>query len=151
MTILGNDDKSAGTYVAVKYNWDTRKALQALQERISVPNPVEPSEFHTTVVYSRKSIAWDPELKLEVEAKPKGFQCWDTHDKKKCLVLLIDCPFLHERWQEAMDKGATYDFDDYRPHISLSYDIGEDFDAKSIEVPDFPMVITHEYVKKIND
>ena len=38
------------------------------------------------------------------------------------MVAKLDCKGAHELFNHAIDLGATYDFPEYNPHITLSYD-----------------------------
>jgi hypothetical protein len=48
-----------------------------------------------------------------------------------------------------MEKGATYDFPDYKCHITLSYDIG-DLTVDDLHKPDFPIILDHEYKEDLD-
>jgi hypothetical protein len=137
-----------GTYVGVNFSEETVLALEEYQHAIALPNPLPHSEFHTTLVYSQLSIPWDPQTDLDVEAKIIGTTTFDARDGKRCFVILLECPWLQERFDKAMALGATYDFPEYKPHITLSYDIG-DFDINSVVDPDFPIKIIEEYKKPL--
>lgn len=128
--LKGEDEKQQGTYVAVKFDDDTIKRLESYIKDNDIPNAVKSSKFHTTVIYSRK---YCPDLKskgkMETEwvGKPKKLEIWENGDKtSKCLVLTYDCPELSKRHKQLMtDHKATYDFPDYKPHVTLSYDVGD--------------------------
>ena len=148
MKVSEVEKKPTGTYVSVGFSDDTVDRLRELQEELDIPNPLDPEEFHTTIAYSRKPIEWD-EIDCEgVEAKPLRLEKWKTHSEDKhCLVLLLDCPHLQDRFDKAMDLGATFDFPEYKPHITLSYDVGDDFDTDSADssILDFAIQLAHEY------
>lgn len=144
-----NEVESEGTYVCVNFSDVTIEALNALVKDLGIDEATRPDDFHATVVYSRKSIPWKKADELDIEAKITGYTIFDTRDGKKCLVLLIDSPWLHERFERAMSLGATYDFPEYKPHITLSYDYG-DADAPET-VPTFPIVIASEHVSSLRD
>ena len=57
-------------------------------------------------------------------------EIWDT-PKGSALILCLDSEYLKQRHGLSMILGATYDFPDYKPHITLSYNLG----AQYIEVP----------------
>lgn len=132
-----------GLYVAANFHEDTVRALADLQQQIAVPNPIDPDKFHCTIVYSRVTIPWDAKADLSHVARPSGWEVFNTRDGKRVLVLLLDSEFLHERFEEAMGMGATYDFPDYKPHITFSYDIG-DQEIGDLPVPDIEILISHE-------
>lgn len=72
-------------------------------------------------------------------------------DGRQCLVLELDAPAVVERHLELMSlyPELTYDFDQYLPHITLSYDIGT-FDASALELPNFVCVLGDEYVEDLD-
>lgn len=132
-----------GTYAAVKFDKATVDAIQDYIDENQLPNPVAPAKMHTTVLYSRK---YCPKYKAQGEilphwtGKPIGFEVWESQGKlrdeptKRCLVLRYECDALSDRHKELMkEHDATYDFPDYKPHITLSYDIG---DIDEDELPD---------------
>lgn len=137
-------ESAVGTYVAANFSEDSVKALTKLQEEIGVPNPVSPEDFHTTIVYSRIPIEWET-MDHDVPAKVVGYRVFETgEDHTKCLVLEIDCPSLTERFEESMEKGASFDFPSYIPHITLSYDIG-DFSIDDLDPPKLEIIVTSEF------
>lgn len=141
----------SGLYVAVKFSKETINDLENLVNELvehGMSNPVD--DFHATVVYSRKNIDWDTATDIDETARPIGFEKFDTKEDKKCLVLLLTSDYLSRRFNLAMEKGATYDFDDYRPHITLSYDCG-DFDISKLSIPDFTVHISEEYSSPLED
>lgn len=131
-----------GTYVGAHFSKESIHALVELQEEIGVPNPVPPTDFHTTIVYSRNTIDWTPAV-LNVSAGVVGYRVFG--DETRILVLELDCPTLTDRFEEAMDSGATYDFPEYIPHITLSYDIG-DFNIDVLNPPTLRLIVAQEFV-----
>lgn len=136
-------EDTRGTYAAVKFDKDTVDSLQDYIRENQIPNPVAPTKMHTTLLYSRKFCP-DYEAQGKISpawiGEPIGLEVWDTNGKlrdeptKRCLVLKYKCKDLTERHEFLMDEhDATYDFPDYKPHITLSYDIGS-LDEK--ELPD---------------
>ena len=136
-----------GTYVAVKFDETTLKFIAEYQSRNGIPNPVSQEEIHSTIVYSRTPIIWTPaeNLDIEVDTTDSIIEIWDTHDSTRCLVWHYYSAYQHRRFKEAMAKGATYDFPEYKCHITLSYDVG-DFDESQLFKPAFNIVLDHEYV-----
>lgn len=120
-----------GTYVAVKFDEDTIKSLQQYLKDNKIPNGLHPHKLHTTVLYSKKHCP-DYESLGEYEdpliGHPDELVIWETSDEEKanCLVLKYRCPDLVRRHEELMDEhNATYDYDTYHPHVTLSYDCGD--------------------------
>lgn len=119
-----------GTYAGVDVDEDTEEAITAFMEANDIPNPIPPKKLHTTLLYSRKHL---PEYKAQGKIDPPyigvptELEIWKTQDKQaNCLVLKYDCPELVERHKFLMkEHGATFDYEQYTPHLTLSYNIGE--------------------------
>ncbi len=153
VTELGKD----GTYIAVKFSRKTQNALKALAKDLGVDNTVAREKMHCTVVYSRKPFK-DFTIHGKMEkpwvGKAKDLEIFETQSGSRALVLRFDAPELKER-HEYFEKehGATYDFDEYKIHTTLSYDVGpdwkipKDYDVKKL-VDD--MEIVEEYYEALN-
>lgn len=139
-----------GSYVAVKYDDESRDKLYEFAEKMNLPNLLPKSKYHTTLIYSRK---YNPDIKEDqslypLKIKGKELHVFDTQDNKRALVMKFDSPELVERHNFLMSEyQLQYDYDEYIPHITLSYDIGDmdvDFSGK------FPiMTVTEEYVEDL--
>lgn len=146
------EEQAPGTYVGVRFTPETIEGLTAFQKEIGVPNPLNPEKFHATVVYSREPVEWTPQTDLTKEdVEASGWDVFENRrDGTKCLVLRLSSEFLQERFDTAIEAGATHDFPDYKPHITLSYDIGT-FETRKLALPEFPIVLDHEYVEPLRD
>lgn len=128
-----------GTYAGVKFSDDTSKLIKQYLDDNKIPNAISPNKLHTTLLYSRKHL---PDYKAigtypkPLIGTPGNFDVWKSNNEDgsstNCLVVEFDCPELSKRHDELMDEHkATYDFPDYKTHITLSYDIG-DMDIKDL-------------------
>jgi hypothetical protein len=142
-----------GTYAGVHFDKTTLNAIKKFIEDNDIPKPVPANKLHTTLLYSRKYLPeYKPAGKLEepMIGKPSGFEKWpsqpdDEGNVAMCLVLRYDCPELVDRHKSLMEEhDATYDFDEYKPHITLSYDVG-DLQCKNIPTFDGEIKIVEEY------
>lgn len=142
-----------GSYAGVRFSTTTTKALEQYIEDNKIPNPLDAEHFHTTLLYSRKFLPdYEPAGKYKVPfvGTPKILEVWpsqpDENGKvKNCLVLTYDCPKLYQRHHKLMNQhGATYDFDEYKPHVTLSYDIG-DFKIDKLSEFEEDLEIVEEY------
>lgn len=148
-----------GTYAAVTFDGDTNKMLVNFCKDNNIPNPLNENDFHCTVTYSRKHLPdYDPLTTIDPswQAKADHFEVWESGANAfkdhvtHCLVLKLNCPELHERFKYAMDDlGATYDYDEYKPHVTLSYDVGEEFDHESLPMPGNISIVS-EYTEDLN-
>jgi hypothetical protein len=141
-----------GIYVAVKFKKETLDKIDEYQRRNNIPNPVPKEDLHSTIVYSRANIDWIPEerINLKVNTDTSVLETWDTRGGSRCLVWHYYSSFQHKRFDEAMAKGATYDFPEYKCHITLSYDVG-DFNSDDLHKPDFPILLDYEIVEELDD
>lgn len=138
-----------GTYGQVMFTDATRKKLHEFAKKHDIPNPLEPDEFHTTVIYSREPVKFYKPHNFRscpITVDRKTF-AWDMFgDTKNTLVLKFESYFLNWRHYAARALGATYDFPEYIPHVSLSYG-AEGFDPKNLPLPTFDLYINQETVK----
>lgn len=116
-----------GTYSYAVFSRETKQALHSYTSKLSIPNAVRPDKFHVTVLYSNKTLEdYVPASVYNHELTATGvkFAVWPTNTTP-CLVLILDCPDLVNHHLFLMKKyDAEYDFPEYIPHVTLSYDIG---------------------------
>lgn len=128
-----------GTYVGVRLSKESIEKVLAVIKKLNVPEPVKVSEMHLTVIFSRKHLPdFKPRGKLDepIIIKPKKLDIFPSGGDEdiNVLVIVMDAPDLVNRHEEVMDEHkATYDFPEYIPHMTLSYDCG-DFDYKSHDI-----------------
>lgn len=147
-------ENERGVYVAVKYNQSTCDDLLEFIKEYKIPSSLKAEDFHTTLIYSRK---WDDIDDLnddmgdsEIVAYPKELHVFETFDNKRALVILLDCPYLDERHKYLMQRySLTYDYPEYIPHITVSYDIGDTEIPKDVKFPKF-FRIQSEYQEDLN-
>lgn len=138
-------ESEKGTYAGARFDTDTVNRVKAFAVKHEIPNRVPRSKMHSTILYSRKYL---PEYKPQgtytepLIGKPTQFDVWESQpdddgNKSNCLILQYDCPELIDRHKTLMDEHeAEYDYDEFKPHMTLSYDIGDldvsKFDPSSI-------------------
>lgn len=152
--ILKEEKEQKGIYVAVKYTQSACDDLLDFIKKYQIPSVLKAEDFHTTLIYSKKYADikdLDDDIgDSEIVAEPTELHVFETFDKKRALVIKLDCPYLDERHKYLMQKyNLTYDYDEYIPHITLSYDIGDMEIPKDIEFPKF-FRIQAEYQEDLN-
>lgn len=148
---IKEDITNTGTYVAVKWSNHIGKYLRDVFK--DMPNLVNEDDFHSTLVYSRVEFNHIPSSKM-FEAKFKNFRIFeDRRTLKKVLVMELESPDLTNRHNEIYRNNpkATYDFDSYIPHCTISYDV-EDFDLSLLDtyqdiMDDFKFINGIEYTE----
>jgi len=147
-----------GTYAGARFSANSKEAIKNYIDKHNIPNAPNLDSLHTTILYSRKFLpefqpkgAYDPAIK----AVPTGFESWpsqpdESGHRKNCLVLTFDAPDLVNRHESLMkNHDATYDFDEYKPHVTFSYDSG---DRDPTKLPEFTedLELTEEYGEDLN-
>lgn len=99
-----------------------------------IANMVAADQMHVTVCYSRTPVDWmkigtwftdDPEGKLIIPQG--GARLHELFGKnREALVLLFSSSQLGWRHEDIKFAGASYDFTEYQPHVSLTFDLAED-------------------------
>lgn len=115
-----------GTYIGIKYNPYSIKKLIDVASAYQVPNILEIDKIHTTLIYSRNSVD-EVEVYSDMNymAIPNKLEIWKSQSGKNCLVLTLDSIKIVNRHHELMNKyNFTYDYPEFKPHITISYNIG---------------------------
>lgn len=142
-------------YVAATPSPETKDAISKFISDNGIPNPIPHEELHTTILYSRKPTD-EPNLKsvCRYQGEVTGFEVWDTKTANsksgKALVMKVRCSDLDGRHAKLMKElDASYDFPEYKTHITLSYDCGA-LNPNKLPVPSFKIVYIEEYGKVLN-
>lgn len=143
------EEPSTGLYVCAKFTPETVEKLAAFAKPLGIPNALPASSYHTTIVYSKQPVFWRCMHDAGFPAKPVRWEVWSDHKTEKpVLVLHVESDFLRTRFDLAMDRGASYDFPDYQPHVSFSYD-AEGIDPSTLPLPDFDLIIDKEIAQPL--
>lgn len=140
------NETEQGTYAGIRFSQDDEDTIMDIVKKIGVPNSIEKSDIHLTLLYSRKYLPnYEPAPYTDMWAYPKEFEIFNGQDNKSILVLKVDSPDLVKRHKELMDEHkATYDYPEYIPHITLSYDT-EDFMPLSDIKKRFTKILPKEF------
>jgi phage-related protein (TIGR01555 family) len=116
-------------------------------------------QMHVTVLYSREPVdwmamgsAWDQNDQGELRVAPGGPRMLEQFGSvEPATVLLFNSSALSWRHEDMVSKGASHDFDDYVPHITLSYGVPAGFDLSSIEPYRGELVFGPEIFEALDD
>ena len=154
---INEEDETTGAFVGVKFSEETNDGIMKFIKDNDIPNPVSKDKLHCTVMYTysdapdlidEERAPFDPEW----IAIPKKFEIFNTQDNKNCLVLRIESDNLKKRHDAIIaDYGVVYTHEEYKPHITLSYDCG-DIDLSELDMKGLPEKITivEEYASAID-
>ena len=135
-----------GTYVSLDLSKESKALLDNFVEmNLGLTERVDPSTFHITIIYSRTPVPsaenlLDMPSSLPVEALATGYEVFPTKNDGKCLVMRLACPYATRLNSELGKQGATSDYDEYKPHLTIAYDIEQDIDPNSLPLPQFQLV-----------
>lgn len=139
------DKKSNGTYVSMNvkngediYDWFIKQGVCM----------ESPNNLHCTVSYSRKEFKHTPNMK-NVIINPSNFIGIEPLGDDGAIVLKFNSDDMQERFNKCMTEGATYDYDSYIPHITLTY-YGKDLDLSKIKLPNFDLVLGNETLEPLD-
>lgn len=112
-------------------------------------NVIPMNELHCTIAYSKKEFLLDVDNN-EITIKPEQLKSkLEPLGNEGAVVLKFESDEMVERFNHCIEKGATYDYPKYIPHISISYD-GKDLDLNSIKVPNFDIILYDEKSEELN-
>lgn len=108
-------------------NADAVRAWAASQ---GIATTLAPDDMHVTVAFSRAPVDWsqltpDPFRATVLGGARAVYQFPPRSTPNGALVLKFASPQLAGRWQEFRDAGASWDFPEYQPHITLTYSVLE--------------------------
>lgn len=111
----------------------------AWAKSIGLETTLPAEEMHVTICYSKTPVdwmaaggTWNDNDKGEVIISPGGPRAVVQFDKGAVVLEFAswDLQFAHDRFKA---HGATYSFQEYRPHITLTYSAPEGFDPAKAE------------------
>ena len=147
------NEQEKGVYLAVKYTQSNEEDLILYIKDNNIPSTLTKDDIHSTVIYSRKyaDISIN-DIEDLGSAEPLKFHIFETQEDKRALVILLKSEYLENRHKDLMkEHNLTYDFKEYLPHITLSYDIG-DYDISKLDIKDLPkhLTINTEYKEDLD-
>lgn len=130
-----------GTYVSMDLTDESRQLLDHYVEmNLGLTERVDPSTYHITIIYSRTPVPSAEQYAGYGEEQPArvtGYEVFPTKNDGKCLVMRLECPFAELLNKQLTAEGATSDYDSYKPHLTIAYDIKQEIDPATLPVPQF--------------
>ncbi|BEV00086.1 DUF1073 domain-containing protein [Novosphingobium olei] len=115
-------------------------------------------QLHVTVAYSRQPVDWmkvgqdwhgDETGKLTVPAG--GARLVEPLGDKRAVVLLFSSSALSWRHEAIKEAGASFDFEQYQPHVTITYNAPEGLDLASVEPYRGKLEFGPEIFEEINE
>jgi 2'-5' RNA ligase len=132
-----------GTYVSMDLSDESRALLDNFVEMsLGLTERVDPSTYHITVIYSRTPVPTAEHIagmSTTTTASVNGYEVFPTKNDGKCLVMRLEFSFANALNSKLTQEGATSDYDQYKPHLTLAYDMEQEIDPSTLPVPQFPL------------
>ena len=132
-----------GTYVSMDLKEESKELVDHFVEmNLGLTERVDKSTYHITIIYSRAPVPSAEQYAGYGEdqpAKVTGYEVFPTKNDGKCLVMRIECPFAELLNKQLTAQGATSDYDVYKPHMTIAYDIKQEVDPHTLPLPQFPL------------
>lgn len=95
----------------------------ALEQGFKTTVPLD--EMHVTCAFSKKKVDWNKLRLNQVNVSIPG-----EHSTRKvqvlgdkgAVVLKFTSAILTTQWQKIIDAGASWDYPDYQPHVTITYE-----------------------------
>lgn len=120
---------------------------------------LDPSDMHVTIAFSKKKIDWSEltdsfdHIQSTVNKKhPEKTKREVKQFDGGAIVLTFENSDLHRRWEEFKeDFGASWDYPDYHPHITITYDgLPEGMKLEDIEPYEGKLEFGPEIMKELD-
>lgn len=112
-------------------------------------------DMHVTVAFSREPVDWsalrpDEQTFVELGGSTRVHQFPPRTTPNGALVLRFASPGLTSRWQYYRDGGASWDFPEYAPHVTLTYSVP---DASAMDITPYagPLLFGPEEWSEVNE
>jgi hypothetical protein len=104
----------------------------AWAESVGFKNILSPEDMHVTLAYSTTPVDWNKfnAFTLVINNTTNGRKLEHLGDAH---VLVLESKLLQKEWQTFIDGGATWEYDDYIAHVSITYEVDETLDLSKIE------------------
>src|SRR4029077_455999 len=110
-------------------------------------------DMHVTLAFSRAPVDWDTLTEnhstLTISSGgPRSVERLGPNGE--AVVLRFESQALQERWAQFKKAGASWDYDDYRPHVTISFDAPE-IKVEDIEPYDGELVFGPEVFAELKE
>lgn len=113
---------------------------------------LQKEDMHVTIAFSKDEVDWgefeqqDNELKIKVRnLKPVKL------GSDGAVVLKFPSDVLQKRWKEFREAGASWDYDSYQPHVTVTYSYeGSDEDLEKMNGFSGTLIFGPEIFKEVD-
>lgn len=143
----------SGTYVGLRLLPQSAAVIRQFcrDNGIEIKMPEFEQRLHVTLIYSRKHFKMIPNTPVVHTARIVGFELFSNDaGERRVLVANLDAKSVSARHSHIREMyGATHDYPDFRPHITLVYDWDPAKDFSKLIVPSDTIFLSDEYVEEL--
>lgn len=154
-SIKSNDAEPRSLYVSRKVV-NTGDILKWAKEQ-GFSEVEDADDLHVTITYSRSPVdwmkmgeSWSNEKSGNIEIKPGGPRLVERLGNDGAVVLMFGSSYLSWRNLWMREEGASWDYEDYQPHVTISYNAGE-LDLSKVEPYTGKIVLGPEIFEEIDE
>lgn len=137
--------KPRGLYVGRALTSECAGQVARWAHAHALPTP-DPG-LHMTILYSRADVpGWTCAQDTLVVPRTQ-FLGYQPLGPDAVMVLRFECPEAHLRWAEGLQQGATWDFPDFNPHMTMW---SEEY-LGGVPLPDFDLVFGPEQATPLDE
>lgn len=111
---------------------------------------LRPKDIHVTVAYSKDPTDWPEADDDQITVRRKTGRTVEALGDKGAVVLRFESPTLERRWQEILDGGGSWDFEGYKPHVTLTWNAPKDLDLSEIKPYAGELVFGPEIMRELD-
>lgn len=119
---------------------------------------LDAGELHVTVLYSRTPVdwlkmgeAWDSDGDGKMTVPAGGARIVEPLGDKGAIVLLFNSSSLAWRHEQLVREGASHDFADYQPHVTITYAKPDGLNLDEVEPYRGRLVFGPEIFEEVNE
>lgn len=141
-----------GQFISVYPDKHSKLFIEEWCLRNRVPNAQNKENFHCTIAHSESTafISGKPHCDIHVDMETSQIESWPLPDKgdgvRYALVLTFDSPELRDRYEELKAQGVKCKYENFRPHLTLSMDVGAYFRTRDLQYR-HPLRFVREEIK----
>jgi 2'-5' RNA ligase len=140
-----------GVYGSFKLNEESAKKLSDWIKENEIIEPVDTEDLHITTTYSKV----DPEQEITPSEKKNiklDHKDFSIATYGRALVIEVESKELQDIHKAAIDSGASYDYETYKPHITISYNAEANENIIPLLFPpNFDITLSHEEVEPLKE
>jgi 2'-5' RNA ligase len=138
-----------GVYGSFKLTEESTKKLSDWIEENEIVEPVQDDDLHITTTYSKADLEKEiePSESKNIRLSSKDFAI-ATYGR--ALVIEVESKELEDIHDAAIAAGASYDYETYKPHITISYNAEANENIIPLLFPpDFDIILSHEEIQPL--